>query len=261
MSRAGFFGSWQSQRNGLLLTSTRIFMACVFLSLLIFNAVMYKSAHLRIALFGHETTWLYVCIVAEVLILLLLGFLSVNSYNLYSLEDESLQKASEAEWMHQLEIERIKNLLKEYEKDLCNIDIDEGTKAVLNGMYKLVCQMYPFVDDTYSRLKSVENAVENISRKIPSGAFVHLQETKEIVSSIQTVSSKVLANIVELETKVAKGHIVNNFGKAKLDSVGISEQISSLRGLVANMECIKNDFVRTVSVFKNSPTTSKVFHD
>lgn len=236
-------------------------MACVFLFLVFFNAVMYKNVHLRIALFGHETTWLYVCIVGEILILLLLGFLSVNSYTLYTLEEESQQKAAEEEWMHQLEIERVKNLLKEYERDLCNIDIDEGTKTVLNGMYKLVCQMYPFVDDTYSRLKSVENTVENISRKIPAGAFVHLKETNEIVSSIQTISSKVLANIVELETKVSKGRIVNNFGIGNPDFVCADEQIGSLRGLVANMDSIKNDFMRAVSALRNSPTTSHLSQD
>lgn len=64
---------------------------------------MYKNVHFRIALFGHETTWLYVCIVGEILILLLLGFLSVNSYTLYTLEGEGQQKAAEEEWMYQLE--------------------------------------------------------------------------------------------------------------------------------------------------------------
>ena len=64
---------------------------------------MYKNVHFRIALFGHETTWLYVCIVGEILILLLLGFLSVNSYTLYTLEGEDQQKAAEEEWMDQLE--------------------------------------------------------------------------------------------------------------------------------------------------------------
>ena len=39
---------------------------------------MYKNVHFRIALFGHETTWLYVCIVGEILILLLLVFHSIS---------------------------------------------------------------------------------------------------------------------------------------------------------------------------------------
>lgn len=37
---------------------------------------MYKNVHFRIALFGHETTWLYVCIVGEILILLVFHSIS-----------------------------------------------------------------------------------------------------------------------------------------------------------------------------------------
>ena len=107
MSRAGFFGSWKSQRYGFQLTVTRVFMACLFIAMMTFNAVMYVREDLRFKLFGFEDTWIYVCVVSELVILALLGFLSVNSYGLYCLEDEYLQKESEFEWRHQFNIDDI----------------------------------------------------------------------------------------------------------------------------------------------------------
>lgn len=107
MSRAGFFGSWKSQRYGFQLTVTRVFMACTFIAMMAFNAVMYVREDLRLELFGFEDTWIYVCIVAEVVILALLGFLSVNSYSLYCLEEECLQKESKLGLLHQFDMEDI----------------------------------------------------------------------------------------------------------------------------------------------------------
>lgn len=92
MSSVGFFSSWKSERFGFRLTFTRIFLACVFLSLLAFDAVIYVRDDLRFSLFGFEESWLYVCIVAEVIILTLLGVLASNSYALYSLDDEGIQR-------------------------------------------------------------------------------------------------------------------------------------------------------------------------
>lgn len=85
MSRAGFFGSWKSPRYGSLLTFTRILMACVFLAVLAFDAMVFKSEKLRFALFGFEESWLHVCIVAQIIILVLLGVLAANSYHLFVL--------------------------------------------------------------------------------------------------------------------------------------------------------------------------------
>ncbi len=107
MSRAGFFGSWKSQRYGFQLTLTRVFMACLFIALMAFNAVMYVREDLRFELFGFQDTWIYVCFVAEVVILALLGFLSVNSYSLYCLEDEYLRKESKQGWLHNFDKEDI----------------------------------------------------------------------------------------------------------------------------------------------------------
>jgi len=107
MSRVGFFGSWKSQRYGFQLTFTRVFMACLFIAMMAFNAVMYVKEDLRFELFGFEDTWIYVSIVAELVILALLGFLSVNSYSLYCLEDEYLRKESKLGLLHQFDMEDI----------------------------------------------------------------------------------------------------------------------------------------------------------
>ncbi|MBO5472060.1 MAG: hypothetical protein J5976_06450 [Bacteroidales bacterium] len=107
MSRAGFFGSWKSQRYGFQLTFTRMFMACLFIAMMTFNAVMYVREDLRFELFGFENTWIYVCIAAELVILALLGLLSVNSYSLYCLEDECLQKESRQGLLHNFDREDI----------------------------------------------------------------------------------------------------------------------------------------------------------
>lgn len=107
MSRAGFFGSWKSQRYGFQLTFTRVFMACLFIAMMAFNAVMYVREDLRFDLFGFEDTWIYVCIVAELVVLALLGFLSVNSYSLYCLEEECLRKESKLGLLHQFDMEDI----------------------------------------------------------------------------------------------------------------------------------------------------------
>ena len=107
MSRAGFFGSWKSQRYGFQLTLTRVFMACLFIAMMAFNAVMYVKEDLRFELFGFEDTWIYVSIVAELVILTLLGFLSVNSYSLYCLEEECLRKESKLGLLHQFDMEDI----------------------------------------------------------------------------------------------------------------------------------------------------------
>lgn len=107
MSRAGFFGSWKSQRYGFQLTFTRVFMACLFIAMMAFNAVMYVREDLRFDLFGFEDTWIYVCIVAELVVLALLGFLSVNSFSLYCLEEECLRKESKLGLLHQFDMEDI----------------------------------------------------------------------------------------------------------------------------------------------------------
>ena len=82
-------------------------MACLFIAMMAFNAVMYVKEDLRFELFGFEDTWIYVSIVAELVILALLGFLSVNSYSLYCLEDEYLRKESKLGLLHQFDMEDI----------------------------------------------------------------------------------------------------------------------------------------------------------
>ena len=91
MSRAGFFGSWQSSRYGWLLTFTRVFMACLFLAVIGFDALLYKNEQFRFSLFGFEESWLHVWIAAQIIIFSLLGVLAIIAYNFYCLDSSSRQ--------------------------------------------------------------------------------------------------------------------------------------------------------------------------
>lgn len=140
MSRARFFGSWKSQRYGFQLTFTRVFMACLFIAMMAFNAVMYVREDLRFELFGFEDTWIYVSIVAELVILALLGFLSVNSYSLYCLEDEYLRKESKLGLLHQFDMEDIVGYLSARipSSAIKSIDFLERLSTIETGLADVV---------------------------------------------------------------------------------------------------------------------------
>lgn len=140
MSRARFFGSWKSQRYGFQLTFTRVFMACLFIAMMAFNAVMYVREDLRFELFGFEDTWIYVSIVAELVILALLGFLSVNSYSLYCLEDEYLRKESKLGLLHQFDMEDIVGYLSARipSSTIKSIDFLERLSTIETGLADVV---------------------------------------------------------------------------------------------------------------------------
>ena len=247
MSRAGFFGSWKSQRYGFQLTFTRMFMACLFIAMMTFNAVMYVREDLRFELFGFENTWIYICIAAELVILALLGFLSVNSYSLYCLEEECLRKEAELKWLHQLDAEKAASLINEYRKDLRKTDLDDKTRNILDGMYRLVCQIYPYVTDTDNRLKSVENSVGSLSARIPASAFKPIGDMTDIVKTVHTLTSTVLANFVELENKIASIKPVTNYGVIKQDTTSIADEVRSLHSLVGSLERIREDFIKAMA--------------
>lgn len=140
MSRVGFFGSWKSQRYGFQLTFTRVFMACLFIAMMAFNAVMYVKEDLRFELFGFEDTWIYVSIVAELVILALLGFLSLNSYSLYCLEDEYLRKESKLGLLHQFDMEDIVGYLSARipSSAIKSIDFLERLSTIETGLADVV---------------------------------------------------------------------------------------------------------------------------
>lgn len=227
-------------------------MACVFLSMMTFNAVMYVREDLRFELFGFETAWVYVCIVAELLILCILGCLSVNSYSLYCLEEEGIQNEAERKWLHQLEVERAAVLLNEYRNDLKNIDLDDKTRSILNGMYRIVCQIYPYVTDTSSRMKSVENTVGFISEKIPAESLRHLDRMKETMGSLHKVSCTVLANVTELESKLGSIRTGPHLGQVinAGNSISVEKELQTFRNLVSRMEKVETGFKDAMSKFK-----------
>ena len=252
MSSVGFFSSWKSERFGFRLTFTRIFLACVFLSLLAFDAVIYVRDDLRFSLFGFEESWLYVCIVAEVIILTLLGVLASNSYALYSLDDEGIQREAELNWLHQQELEKARSLIREYQKELNSGTLDMNTNPILEGMYKLVCQIYPYITDTNCRMKTVENTIGYLSEKIPAGSLRHLTQMKETMDSMHRVSCTVLANVAQLEDKVNKirsgpvlGNVVNTGS-----SVSISNEIQTLRNLIGRIERAEEGIKNSLTGFR-----------
>ena len=189
----------------------------------------------------------YICIAAELVILALLGFLSVNSYSLYCLEEECLRKEAELKWQHQLDAEKAASLINEYRKDLRKTDLDDKTRNILDGMYRLVCQIYPYVTDTDNRLKSVENSVGSLSARIPASAFKSIGDMTDIVKTVHTLTSTVLANVVELENKIASIKPVTNYGVIKQDTTSIADEVRSLHSLVGSMERIREDFIKAMA--------------
>lgn len=178
MSRVGFFGSWKSQRYGFQLTFTRVFMACLFIAMMAFNAVMYVREDLRFELFGFEDTWIYVSIVAELVILALLGFLSVNSYSLYCLEDEYLRKESKLGLLHQFDMEDIVGSLSARipSSAIKSIDFFERLSAMescladVNSRMKVLLEnqdeFHQFLKNTNDALKSERGLIRQMTDKI-----------------------------------------------------------------------------------------------
>lgn len=151
MSRAGFFGSWQSSRYGWLLTFTRIFMACLFLAIIGFDSLLYKSEQLRFSLFGFEESWLYVLIAAHIIIFSLLGVLSIIAYNFYCLEDESMQSMAEAEWLHKQELEKLRARLHFCHEDLEQGRFDNLTRHSIEDTHRMMERVYTAVTEIYPK--------------------------------------------------------------------------------------------------------------
>lgn len=116
-------------------------MSCQFIAMMTFNAVMYVREDLRFELFGFENTWIYVCIAAELVILALLGFLSVNSYSLYCLEDECLQKESRQGLLHNFDREDIFGCLSARlpSSAIKSIDFLERLSTIESCLVDVIC--------------------------------------------------------------------------------------------------------------------------
>ena len=166
MSRAGFFGSWQSSRYGWLLTFTRILMACVFMAILAFDALMYKCEELRFSLFGFDESWLQVCIIAQVLIFILLGVLAVNAYHLYCLENEASQSIAEAEWLHRQELEKLRARLNLYYDEVEQGRFDNLTRHSIEDTHRMMERVYTAVTEIYPKSGYPEAGIGAIQKRL-----------------------------------------------------------------------------------------------
>ena len=78
-----FFESWKSSSYPRLFTFLRVFMACIFLSTLIFDSVLLEYPRARLIIFGAETNWIYPFVISQIMIFSLLAVLAFVSYRFY----------------------------------------------------------------------------------------------------------------------------------------------------------------------------------
>lgn len=265
MSRAGFFGSWKSPRYGSLLTFTRILMACVFLAVLAFDAMVFKSEKLRFALFGFEESWLHVCIVAQIIILVLLGVLAANSYHLFCLEDESKQSIAEAKWLHRQELEKLRARLILYSDDIEQGRFDNLTRHSIEDIYRMVERIYTAVAEIYpksgypesgygaiqKRLDEILNKISG-SNKVFTNSTPHGHTTTVHMNSSSTVidegMTKEIISQLEKTEKSIKKAISHQTRVDVLDAEGkINTLLESLDASVSGIDSIRARMEESVS--------------
>ena len=265
MSRAGFFGSWQSSRYGWLLTFTRILMACVFMAILAFDALMYKYEELRFSLFGFDESWLQVCIIAQVLIFILLGVLAVNAYHLYCLEEESRQSMAEAEWLHRQELEKLRARLNLYSDDIEQGRFDnltrhsiEDTHRMMERVYTAVTEIYPKSGYPEAGIGAIQKRLDDILNKLsgndnvftyttPYGhtTTVHMNSAstvidermkKEIISHLEKTEKSIKNAIAQQKRTDFKEANETMYGQMKLFMDCLSLSVSQIDSICARME-------------------------
>ena len=265
MSRAGFFGSWQSSRYGWLLTFTRILMACVFMAILAFDALMYKCEELRFSLFGFDESWLQVCIISQILIFILLGVLSVNAYHLYCLEEESKQSMAEAEWLHRQELEKLRARLNLYSDDIEQGRFDnltrhsiEDTHRMMERVYTAVTEIYPKSGYPEAGIGAIQKRLDDILNKLsgndnvftyttPYGhtTTVHMNSAstvidermkKEIISHLEKTEKSIKNAIAQQKRADFKEANETMYGQMKLFMDCLSLSVSQIDSICARME-------------------------
>ncbi|MBR5298773.1 MAG: hypothetical protein IKU36_00830 [Bacteroidales bacterium] len=265
MSRAGFFGSWQSSRYGWLLTFTRILMACVFMAILAFDALMYKCEELRFSLFGFDESWLQVCIIAQVLIFILLGVLAVNAYHLYCLEEESKQSMAEAEWLYRQELEKLRARLNLYSDDIEQGRFDnltrhsiEDTHRMMERVYTAVTEIYPKSGYPEAGIGAIQKRLDDILNKLsgndnvftyttPYGhtTTVHMNSastvidermTKEIISRLETTEKSIKNAIAQQKRADFKEANETMYAQMNLFMDCLSQSVSQIDSIRARME-------------------------
>ena len=252
MSRAGFFGSWQSLRYGRLLTFTRIFMACLFIAVIWFDALLYKSEYLRSSLFGYDQSGLHVWIAAQIIIFILLGILSINAYYLYCLEDDSNQYMAEAEWLHKQELERLRARL-----NLCHEDIEQGrfdnltrhsiedTHRMMERVYTAVTEIYPKSGYPEAGIGAIQKRLDEILDKLSESDKVFTYSTPQghtttvhMNSSSKFVDEKMKKEILSQLEKTEKS-IKNAISRQKSADVREANESISAQWKVF-MDCLSH---------------------
>ena len=265
MSRAGFFGSWQSSRYGWRLTFTRILMACVFMAILAFDALMYKCEELRFSLFGFDESWLQVCIIAQVLIFILLGVLAVNAYHLYCLEEESKQSMAEAEWLYRQELEKLRARLNLYSDDIEQGRFDnltrhsiEDTHRMMERVYTAVTEIYPKSGYPEAGTGAIQKRLDDILNKLsgndnvftyttPYGhtTTVHMNSAstvidermkKEIILHLEKTEKSIKNAIAQQKRADFKEANETMYGQMKLFMDCLSLSVSQIDSICARME-------------------------
>ena len=265
MSRAGFFGSWQSLRYGRLLSFTRIFMACLFIAVIWFDALLYKSEYLRSSLFGYDQSGLHVWIAAQIIIFILLGILSINAYYLYCLEDDSNQYMAEAEWLHKQELEKLRARL-----NLCHEDIEQGrfdnltkhsiedTHRMMERVYTAVTEIYPKSGYPEAGIGAIQKRLDEILNKLsgknnvftyttPHGhtttfhmnsasTVIDERMTKEIISRLETTEKSIKSAIAQQKRTDVREANDTMYGQMKLFMDCLSLSVSKIDSICARME-------------------------
>ena len=265
MSRAGFFGSWQSLRYGRLLTFTRIFMACLFIAVIFFDALLYRSEYLRSSLFGYDQSGLHVWIAAQIIIFILLGILSINAYYLYCLEDDSNQYMAEAEWLHKQELEKLRARL-----NLCHEDIEQGrfdnltkhsiedTHRMMERVYTAVTEIYPKSGYPEAGIGAIQKRLDEILNKLsgknnvftyttPHGhtttfhmnsasTIIDERMTKEIISRLETTEKSIKNAIAQQKRADFKEANQTMYAQMNLFMECLSQSVSQIDSIRARME-------------------------
>ena len=265
MSRAGFFGSWQSLRYGRLLNFTRIFMACLFIAVIWFDALLYKSEYLRSSLFGYDQSGLHVWIAAQIIIFILLGILSINAYYLYCLEDDSNQYMAEAEWLHKQELEKLRARL-----NLCHEDIEQGrfdnltrhsiedTHRMMERVYTAVTEIYPKSGYPEAGIGAIQKRLDEILNKLsgknnvftyttPHGhtttfhmnsasTVIDERMTKEIISRLETTEKSIKNAIAQQKRADFKEANKTMYAQMNLFMECLSQSVSQIDSIRARME-------------------------
>ena len=265
MSRAGFFGSWQSLRYGRLLNFTRIFMACLFIAVIWFDALLYKSEYLRSSLFGYDQSGLHVWIAAQIIIFILLGILSINAYYLYCLEDDSIQYMAEAEWLHKQELEKLRARLNLYSDDIEQGRFDnltrhsiEDTHRMMERVYTAVTEIYPKSGYPEAGIGAIQKRLDDILNKLsgkdnvftyttPYGhtTTVHMNSAstvidermkKEIILHLEKTEKSIKNAIAQQKRADFKEANETMYGQMKLFMDCLSLSVSQIDSICARME-------------------------